>query len=154
MIQRIQTIYLFIAAAVAVVCLSMPVGTFVAQGVGLRMEMYNLIVVNNAAVQQYDHSASALFFVLLASAAMSLMTIFKFNKRKVQAKMCVTANIFIVVWYALYAFFAYTLQSKYTATFEIQWVVALPVVCFILNILARRAILKDEALVRAADRIR
>lgn len=154
MIQRIQTVYLFLAAAVAVVCLSLPIGVFVTQGVGLKMEMYNLIVVNNAALQQYDHSACALFFALLAAAAMSLMTIFKFNKRRVQARMCITANILIVAWYVLYAFFAYTLQSKYAAEFEIRWVVALPLVCFILNILARRAILKDEALVRAADRIR
>lgn len=154
MIQRIQTVYLLLAAAVLVVCLSLPVGVFVSDGMTSGMKMYNLIIVENAVFHTYNHNACALFFALLASCALSLLAIFKYKNRPFQARMCVMADVLIVVWYLMYAFYAWSLQKSYGVPFSVSWTVVLPFVAFVLDIMARRAVMRDERLVKAADRIR
>lgn len=112
MIQRKQTIFLLLAAIVAVVC-------FV-----LRLEWIDVLQ--------------------LATAGVAAVTIFLYRKRLLQARLCVVAIILILAWYVGIA----ALKGS------VEMVDALPMVEAIFLVLARKGIISDEKLVRAADRIR
>ena len=45
MIQRKQTIYLFLAAVACIVCLCLPLGTVQLQGMGVEPVLYNMALV-------------------------------------------------------------------------------------------------------------
>jgi hypothetical protein len=85
-----------------------------------------------------------MFVVLLLAASLNLYTIFLYKKRLVQARFCLFGIVLVFVWYILLAVY-----QSYVTTID-----ALPLVDAILIFLARKGILDDEKLVRAADRIR
>lgn len=112
MIQRKQTVFLLLAAILAVVCLV------------LRWQWIDVVQ------------------GLLA--ALSVYTIFIYKKRIKQAQLCLLGIALIFVWYILLAVYQGDLMT----------IDALPMVNAMLIFMARRGILADEKLVRAADRIR
>ncbi len=80
----------------------------------------------------------------VVSAALSAYTIFLYRRRMVQARFCLVGLFVIFAWYIGIA------VMEGVAGF----VESLPMVNAILIFLARKGILDDEKLVRAADRIR
>lgn len=152
MIQRIQTIYMLVALVMCIICLSLPVGAFVPRVMGDTLEMYNLwIRIGNGA---YDFSVWGLFAILLIACPFIIFAIFMYKNRRLQARLCTFSGLLLVGWYAVYAFFAFSLANGFNSDFAVRFPAALPLVSLILLVLARKAILADEALVRAADRIR
>lgn len=156
MIQRIQSVYLLIAAICNMVCLSMPIGRFASDGL-LSATMYNLWILPADGSRLFI--SAPLFVVLLFATAISLYTIFMYKNRKRQMLFCTFSTLIIVGWYVYYALLALALYGSdngnaSTVTFAPAICGALPAVALILNIMARFAIKADERLVRAADRIR
>lgn len=82
--------------------------------------------------------------LLVVSAVLSAYTIFQYRRRPFQARLCVAGLFLVFAWYIGVA----VLEAK-VGTIE-----ALPMVNAILIFMARKGILDDEKLVRAADRIR
>ena len=80
----------------------------------------------------------------VVSAALSANTIFLYRRRMVQARFCLAGLFVIFAWYIGIA----VLEGV------AGFVESLPMVNAILIFLARKGILDDEKLVRAADRIR
>lgn len=153
MIQRIQSVYLLVAAVVSVVCLCLQIGTFQAGDMVVARE-YNMFSVVTAD-SYYSFSQWPLFVVLLLSVAIGLYTIFQYRNRKLQARLCVFCELLVVGWYVLYAVFGKLLTyGNADVTFVPSLTASLPVISFVLYVLARRGIKADERLVRAADRIR
>jgi hypothetical protein len=113
MIQRKQTLFLLLAAILAVVCLV-------------------------ARLQWIDVLQGA-------SAILSVVTIFLYRRRILQARLCLCGLLLVFAWYVGIAVTEGTISS----TTEV-----LPMVNAILIFLARKGILDDEKLVRATDRIR
>jgi hypothetical protein len=112
MIQRKQTVYLFLAAILAIVCIVVdPIWLDTLQGL---------------------------------VAALSGYTIFQFKQRPRQAMFCLVAILFVLAWYIGLA----------VIKWQPQTLDALPMCEAILIFLARKGIIADEKLVRAADRIR
>lgn|SRR5574344_422323 len=151
MIQRIQTLYLFLAIAVCAVCLCLPVGRLVTDG-RLVGEMYNLWIVT--ANGGHDFAPWALFVVLLASMPVSCFAIFAFHHRMLQSRLCIFNILILVGYYIIYAVFMFVFKGKYQADFSIGFCSVMPAIGIIFQFLARKSIIKDEKLVRAADRIR
>ncbi len=120
MIQRKQTIFLLCAFVLTLVCV-------------------------------FIQSAPVLSMVcLILSALLSLITIFLYTRRKLQANLCVANMFVLVVWYVLLA----ALPRGVEEINILGWADALPAVSIILLFLARKGILDDEKLVRSLDRIR
>lgn len=151
MIQRIQSVYLFLALVACVACLCMPIASIESAVMGAWDTMYNLWMVDEKGQKAFV--VWPLFAILLLTCPISLFTIFMYNNRKMQARMCVF-NIFLLLgWYAVYAAYVLTFPKEGDTT-TILLAACFPLIAIVLLFMARRGILHDEALVRAADRIR
>ncbi len=158
MIQRIQTIYLLVAVVLSVICMFMPLGEFSIDGLAVARE-YNLWLLNiddNASGHHFTFVTSPMFAVLLLSSALACYAIFAFRNRVAQARFCQFSVLLIVGWYILYAVYGHILGDTdgRTSDFAPSWAAVLPAMSLVFLLLARRAIMADERLVRAADRIR
>ena len=112
MIQRKQTVFLFLACVLALVFFF------------LRLQWIDELQ--------------------LVSALLSVFTIFQYRQRITQARLCLAGLFVVFAWYIGVA----VLEGR------VGTVEALPMVNAILIFMARKGILDDEKLVRAADRIR
>lgn len=112
MIQRKQTVFLLLAAILALVCFF------------VRLQWIDVLQIVSASLSGY--------------------TIFQYRQRIRQAWLCIAGIFVIFAWYIGLA----VLEGK------VDIVEGLPMVNAILIFMARKGILDDEKLVRAADRIR
>jgi hypothetical protein len=125
MIQRVQTLYLIGAALISVICLF------------IQMCIWPMAL------------------VLGLSLLINIYTIFLYNNRKLQAKFCLFSILLLVCWYILYVVCWNIFTSDDVKEYlHPLWSAVLPFVSMIFSFLARKAIIADENLVRAADRIR
>ncbi len=125
MIQRIQSLYLFIAILLST---------------GLLF--YTQQLENSSDI----HSYGGYFF----SPLLTMTTLFLFKKRILQARLCMVMIVFQI---AIMAYFIFYLTNA--IIFETTYPsLAVSVLLIVFLSLARRSILKDEALVRSVDRIR
>ena len=95
-----------------------------------------------------------LFLLILVASSLSVFTIFKYKRRPVQARLSILTAVLFLLWYP-----AVVLVNKFMMPSGLQFDMvnvwgALPLVSVILCLLARKGIMDDERLVRAADRIR
>ena len=149
--QRIQTIYLVLALIATVVCLSLPVGYFIPEGMGGETTMYNLWKVLPEG--QFDFSIWPMYVLLLLTCPLCLVAIFAFQRRMLQSRLCVFCILLDIAWIVAYAVFGYVAIDE-GVSFKPAFAACLPIVCIVLFLLARRGILNDERLVRSTDRLR
>lgn len=149
MIQRIQTIYLFVAAVLLVVAMVLPVGHFYTETT--VSSLTNLSV--TAADGTVGYVSWPLFVILLLGAVLSFVTIFLYKNRMLQVRLTVCANVLLVAYYVVAGILAYSALSSY-GSFTPSMAVCLPLIALILNGLAIRGIKKDEKLVRSYNTIR
>lgn len=149
MIQRIQTVYLLVVAILAVVMISLPVGSFVTPDYHMN-ELTNLALVSEEGVS--DYAPWALFALQTVSAILALVTIFLYKKRMLQIRLTLFNMLVLVGYYVTLVIFVLNLKGD--ASFVPSWTVCLPLISIILSWLAIRAIGKDEMLVKAYERLR
>ena len=150
MIQRKQTLFLLLAVILYIVTLSMPVATVTSQGL-TQGRVYCLLWLDSMGAAHFQYWP--LFAILLLSSALSFYTIFLYKSRPFQATLCLVCMLLSLIWYI-----ALVVVSKMMAPdaveFHASWPAVLPAVAVILTFMARKAILADEKLVKAADRLR
>ena len=136
MIQRIQTVYLLIAAAISA---------------GLIF-VFNLWTTKEG-TPFFAMDDMLYFGLFLGSAALSLITIFMFNNRKFQF---VLGRLNIILNFILLGLFVYQLQkSPGESNISENGVgILLPIFSIVFLVLANKAIKKDEDLVKSVDRLR
>ena len=151
MIQRIQSVYLFLVTVLLVVAAFMPLGQWIeADQVTAHLFKPLGVTMANGEFQ----STWGLFGILLLSAIIAGCTIFLFRNRMLQIRMTIFSTILLVGYYIVLGVFAYMLSSDLNASFQLGWALCLPAVCMVLNYLAFRGIYRDEVMVKAADRLR
>jgi hypothetical protein len=139
MIQRIQSLYLLLATICAVVTLFVsPVSFVLPEETALRT------------VYQLDMSVWGLTAISIAIAALAVVDIFLFKKRILQARLNIFTAVACVGYYALLAMYVWFAVQRFGAEWYINWSAGMPLVALVLTLMATRAILKDEAAVRAA----
>ena len=94
--------------------------------------------------------AWSLFAVQMLASAISLIAIFLFKRRPLQATLSLVAIVVNIAWYVVLAVLIQ--QGKLAETLPLT--ASLPIIAAIFCLLARRGIIADEKLVRAADRLR
>lgn len=155
MIQRLQTVYLFIASVLVVVTNLFPLAHFkVGEGAFYTVQWLG---VQASGVEEFSGTGVWSILATCTTAAafvLLVMTIFGYKNRIKQMKMCVYAILVLLVFYV---FFGLQLWTVYSATQhypDLGLIAQLPLIAIILIFMAGRAIKRDEDLVRAADRIR
>ena len=152
MIQRKQTLYLLIALVLTFVCLSFPLATFVGDDLHMDTLVTNLCERLGRGIPNFK--TVPLFVLLLLTLPLNVWTIFAFKARKFQAKLCLINVILLVLWHVVAIYFLYFSIERQDTTLEIRFTAFFPLISLLLYALAHHAILADEKLVRAADRIR
>lgn len=149
MIQRKQSVFLFLAFVITLVCLCLPIAELQPITMGGNIKIYNLFIANNGSA---DYSVCGMFGTLVISSLLSLATIFLYRNRKLQANFCVCNIFLLIAWYIVLGASLRTVATS--MTFHINFAAILPAVAAILVFMARAGVIHDEKLVRAADRIR
>ncbi|WP_315255924.1 DUF4293 domain-containing protein [Segatella oulorum] len=152
MIQRKQTLYLLIALVLTFVCLSFPLATFVGDDLHTDTLVTNLCERLGRGIPNFK--TVPLFVLLLLTLPLNVWAIFAFKARKFQAKLCLINVILLVLWHVVAIYFLFFSTERQDTTLEIRFTAFFPLISLLLYVLARYAILADEKLVRAADRIR
>lgn len=133
MIQRIQSVYLFLAALVS----------------GGLVFLFPVFVASEALmITQYPIFMTG----FLLSAVLSLITIFRYKNRQTQV---VLGRLNVILNFVLFGLILYMYFENF-GSIEASLGLAsfIPLIAVILISMANRAVMKDEALVRAADRLR
>lgn len=152
MIQRKQSLFLLIDAILCIICLMLPLGIFRPQQIGVDTTLYNLWI--RLGDGSTNWQSAPLFAILLIHVAISIYTIFIYSKRKLQIKLCTWNIAIIVLWYVVGAIVVFTTGKELEADFKAGFSAILPIISLILVVMARKGVKADEALIRAADRIR
>ncbi|MDN3586725.1 DUF4293 domain-containing protein [Pedobacter aquatilis] len=150
MIQRIQSIWLFLAAIVLVIMLFLPIISKEVNNINATVRTSGLYIGNP---EIKSESFTPLLITNIAVAVMCFINIFNFRKRAVQKRIA----IFTIAAIAGFAFwcsnYAYKIPGGVEgANFEIG--AYLPAVAILFIVLAIFGINKDERLIRSAERLR
>ena len=146
MIQRIQTLYLLAVVALGIALFWLPVLQFVTP----EGQLFSLSALGGAPLQGiWGLTLTTALIPLLA-----LIDIFLYKKRLVQARLNIFTVMLCVGYYGVLAIYVWLAKLSLTADWYIMPWASFPLICMVLALMATRRILKDEALVRAADRIR
>jgi len=137
MIQRIQTVYLFLAALSAILFIVIPFGQ----------------VKTDTGVETWHiYQVMPIMIVAIITALSSLVTVFLFGNRKLQLKFALLDMFFGIVLLGLFLYGVTQHIGIQHYVFGIGAIFPLLVLLFLF--LARIAINKDEKLVRSMDRLR
>lgn len=136
MIQRIQTIYLFLAA--------------LASG-GLIFVFSLWQDENGQAVFAQD--ILGVFLAFLASALLSVITIFMYKNRQHQFVLGRLNMLLNLILLGVFVYWSLNLSGEMQVS-EKGIGILIPIVSIVLLVLANRAIKKDEDLVKSVDRLR
>ena len=150
MIQRIQTLYLLAVVALGIALIWLPVVQLVTPEDAAELQVYELSALGGAPIQ----GVWGLLVTTILIPLLALIDIFLYRKRILQARLNIFTVMLCLGYYGVLAIYIW--QAK--LALEVDWHIlpwaSFPLVCFVLTLMATRRILKDEALVRAADRIR
>ena len=157
MIQRIQTVYLFLASAVMVLINWLPLVKFTIK----NNETENLVDfttfgiennINDVAIYVTTYPIAIITFL---TAVLSFIAIFMYKNRTKQKNVALISLFLSLMFYAIFIIYWWYLKDFISTTqTTISYGLAIPAVSLILNMLAAKAINADEKLVRSTDRIR
>lgn len=149
MIQRVQTLYLLAVVALGIALIWLPVVQLVTPE-GTELQVYELSALGGAPLQ----GLWGLLLTTILIPVLALIDIFLYKKRLVQARLNIFLAMLCLGYYGVLAIYIWQAKLALGVEWHILPWASFPLVCFVLTLMATRRILKDEALVRAADRIR
>lgn len=155
MIQRIQSVYLFVVFILSLVLLFMPLVSFVDLDNQTKIILNAFHFVNSKSEVIPDTPllvslSGAIIFVVLDS----LIAIFVFKNRKTQMKMCMYSILMQIIIIGLIVYYSYIGNSGNDLQIKPQFAAVLPLITLVVTYLAYRGIKKDENLVKSFDRLR
>jgi len=150
MIQRKQSVFLFLASFLGILAMFLQLASVSQEGLTIY-RIFSLWAIGQGDTLSFI--PCPLFILMLISTTLSICNIFLYRRRPLQAKLCMV-NIFIMVmWYIAMIVVSKQLAPD-AANFQLEIASSFPAVIAILLFMARKGIISDERLVRAADRIR
>ena len=152
MIQRVQSIWLFLASLTLFLLLILPILTKQSAGGEIWLQVGGVYQHTNTIVQQIQ-AYTGLFGLTIFTAAVCLFNIFNFKNRTLQKRVIILAILLILIIIGCLGGYAWKItDGMQGGTAGIG--AALPVLTLIFCALAFRGIRKDEQLIRSADRLR
>ncbi len=149
MIQRIQTLWLFLALASSVIMFFFPVANLFSETQEFIFFLIGIYAANDCSLYATTYSLIGLTGL---TGLLSFITIFLYKKRVTQMRLCVYTSILMLAIIGIEAYYIFYLFKGHE--FLINYIAFMPLIGFILLLMARRAIKKDEELIKSIDRIR
>lgn len=173
MLQRIQSLYLFLAAVLMALMTFLPIAEFIGDTETYRLSAFGLTgleekietdMISEGIIETAETEEVRILdtlpmgIVICVAGLLALITIFLFKKRFLQLRLCVTEYVLLIGAQA----FALLYYFRILKTFEMFAVsggymklpMFFPVIALILVWFARRGIVKDIRLIKSLDRIR
>jgi hypothetical protein len=147
MIQRIQTVYVFVAALVVATLLKLKFADLVVNDEILSFSAKGISGSN----EMIFNGLPILIFIGII-VLLHLIVIFLYKKRILQIRILVFTILTLLGLFGIFFYFTYAGFDEVKVAFKVP--VAFPLVAAILDYLAIRSIGKDEALIRSLNRIR
>jgi peptidoglycan/LPS O-acetylase OafA/YrhL len=149
MIQRIQTLFLFLAACAGAGQFALPYTT-----TGAEDAAKGLPALSDTVFNPFDNPG--LTGLCILSGVVSLAAIFLYKNRPLQRRIAGAALLVSVLLLVLLGFTVWQMTQSMPqgGTMQYQPGIALPVAALLLQWLSGRFIQKDETLVRSMDRLR
>ncbi len=164
MLQRIQTLYLLGIVCLGIGLFFVPVVEFVTPIDAAIQRMFELGAVGMDEVTPnmdyivvdplHLNGVWGLTLTTLLIPFLALVDIFLYRRRILQARLNIFLALLCLGYYAILFTYIWFAKMNFGLEWHLTFWACLPLICFILTLGATRRILKDEALVRAADRIR
>ena len=158
MIQRIQTLFLLIAGLALIALYFFPIASFFSELAYYKLFIYKLDL---KGPEQADVFRKGLLLPLGIFNGITILVIFitilLYKKRRQQMRLVKLAILMNVILVALIFFVYASLIGKTlntTADYSSDAGIYFTLITLIMLVLANRAILKDEKLVRSVDRLR
>lgn len=154
MIQRIQTVYLLIAAFLLAFFFFVPFSTFMVEP---QMVKYLFLVsglLSEGITNESIYSTLPLLILSILVFAISMVTIFLFKKRMIQIRLCVINTVLLIGMQGLLYYYVVAVSKLLLTNPNYSIIFIFPAVSAVLCFLALRTIAKDEALVRSLERLR
>ncbi len=147
MIQRIQTVYLFISALLLASLMKLKFADL-----SVNDEIYTFVARGIYNGEELIFNGLAIFIFICLVALLHFVVIFMYKKRILQIRILVFTVVLLLGLFGMFFYFTYAGFTGAKVAFKIP--VVFPIVAVILDYLAIRAIGKDEALIRSLNRIR
>lgn len=151
MIQRLQTLFLFIVLVCSIMYFIFPIAHIILPDNTIPIKICGFYCLDEKTLNNNFISGWYLMTLAIINSLTTLISIFLYKKRMLQIRLNIF-NIFIKLGFFTMIFF-FLHQSK-IIDYHISILIILPIVEVILTILAIRLILRDEVLVKSIDRIR
>lgn len=150
MLQRIQSVYLILAAAAMLISVTLPLASFYFNTEEVLFEAMG-IYLNG----ELTDSTWGLFVIGLMSSIAALITIFLYKNRILQIRLSIFNIVLMIGFYLYLGFIMYKVYPVENLDFsKVGFGAIMPIVSIILTILAIRKIGADEALIRSLNRLR
>lgn len=153
--QRIQTFYLFTVTVLAVMMLIFPVAGLQgnADAGVYELGVKGLFLVTSDG-SSFLSGAWVLSAITVLIPVLSALTIFLFKKRILQIRLIIFTIVLLAGYYGLLFIYLWQFGKSLDASMYVEVIASFPLISIILEILAMRAIGRDEALVKSLNRIR
>jgi len=149
MIQRIQTLWFFLAAIFAALIFFFPVIELTSSN---DVHVYEYASISIAGIDNLVQSGYIIVGLTGIIGLLSFVAIFLFKNRNLQMRISVFASLLVIFLVILLGYFSWSKIANPTATIGLSAI--LPLIIFIFLLMARRAVKKDDDLIKSVDRIR
>ncbi len=164
MIQRIQTLYLLVIVILGTLLFFVPVIQLTTPSDAQVHRMFELgatgldeVTPNMENLYLEEASLKGLWGLTLTTLLIPFLAsvdIFLYRRRMLQARLNIFLALLCIGYYGILFMYVWFAKMNLGTEWHLCFWACIPLICFVLTLGATRRILKDEALVRAADRIR
>jgi hypothetical protein len=155
MIQRIQSLYLTLVLVLSLIFFTGSVFNCLDEtGQAIKVMLNGMLTDQSGQSFARVTALWPITSLLILLSLMSLITILLFRNRKIQIKLALSVLILSCGLIIGLAFYAYIIVRSYKLSLIPELKTGIPVLVLIFSVLAYRAILKDDRLVRSYDRLR
>lgn len=156
MIQRIQTLYMFLTFVVMLLLAFFPIATFIGGNEEFQIALWGI----GSTAEPGTYVVKTIHMGILWSLAtlLPLVNLFLFKNRWLQLRLCIVEIVLLLGMQIYIGFYIFNSRSV-IAQFEISsmkysLVDIMPIIGIILTVLAFRGIVHDQALIKSLNRIR
>lgn len=161
MIQRIQTLYLLLAAGLLAAFCLLPFVEFLKDGAlfeqtvwGIRASAETPAIAETAEAVGYLVRTTPMGVLAALAALLPAVTIFLYRRRLLQLRLCIVEIVLLIGLLAYLVLYLVRTAGEFSDRAVFSFAAIFPLLALVLTVPAFRGISKDIVLVRSLDRLR